>query len=238
MHYLGIDAGNTRTKFYKLSLGDEEPSEIAPTQIKWNAIQGAVIVRTGKLPDEVKQQLEKHSVPVLEIHSGIRLPFTNLYQSASLGADRIALIAGATELYGGNVLVIDAGSCITYDFLDDRQQYRGGAISPGIGMRYKALHDYTSDLPLLPFAPGPPPLTGKTTSEAIHSGVINGVIHEIKGFIERYREISPSVKVTLTGGDAEFLSESLKIKIFAIHKNLLARGMQVLLRLNKEDFKL
>ena len=102
--------------------------------------------------------------------------------------DRIALVAGAVLKFPNkNVLVIDAGTCITYDFIDANNNYYGGAISPGLKMRYKALHEFTEKLPLLE------PISiktkiGNTTENSIHVGIINGVINEIDSTIEQYRK--------------------------------------------------
>lgn len=167
------------------------------------------------------------------LHSDSRIPFRNRYGTPeTLGLDRMALVAAASEAYPDtNVLVIDAGSCITYDFLNSKGEYLGGAISPGIQMRYKALHTFTANLPQLePMQPGE--LIGNTTDASIHSGVIHGVIGEIDGLIENYHSKHKELSVVLTGGDAPFLSKRLKNTIFA-HSNFLLEGLNYLLELNK-----
>ena len=176
----------------------------------------------------LKNQSECHI-----LHSDSRIPFKNRYGTPdTLGLDRMALIAAASEAYPNtNVLVIDAGSCITYDFLNARGEYMGGAISPGIHMRYNALHTFTANLPRLE-AEEPTELVGDTTDNSIHSGVIHGVISEVDGLIDRYNEKYRRLSVILTGGDGPFLSKRLKNTIFA-HSNFLLEGLNYLLELNK-----
>ena len=143
-------------------------------------------------------------------------PFKNLYQTPStLGKDRIAAVAGAFSLYPNrNVLVIDAGTCITYDFLTDKGEYLGGGISPGIRMRFKAMHTFTGKLPLI--EPDEyDGLIGRSTRESMLSGVYNGVISELNGLISLYQEQFGDIMVIITGGDHEFLHNKLKISIFA-----------------------
>jgi type III pantothenate kinase len=130
-----------------------------------------------------------------------------------------------------NTLVIDAGSCITYDFMNDFGEYRGGGISPGLRMRYKALHTFTARLPLLHPA-APDELIGNATESSMHSGVVNGLVAEIDGIIAMYNDRYPDLTVILTGGDAQFLSERVKSSIFA-HSNFLLEGLNQLLVYNK-----
>jgi type III pantothenate kinase len=162
-----------------------------------------------------------------------KIPFKNSYATpSSLGVDRIALAAGG--FYNnptGNTLVIDAGTCVTYDMVNDYGEYLGGAISPGLHMRYKALHNQTAKLPLL-LLDEPLDLIGNSTKSSIHSGVVNGISAEIDGVIDQYKNRFKDLTVILTGGDAHFLSERLKNTIFADSKFLL-RGLNFLLEYNK-----
>ncbi|MCI4443205.1 MAG: type III pantothenate kinase [Lentimicrobium sp.] len=143
-------------------------------------------------------------------------PFVNGYETPkTLGIDRMVLAAGATlQFPHQNRLVIDAGTCVTYDFIDENDNYLGGAISPGLRLRYEALHNYTAKLPLLTLE-NPKHFTGKSTSESIHSGVVNGLICEIDGFINQYKAQYSNFIIILTGGDTEFLAKRLKNTIFA-----------------------
>jgi len=162
-----------------------------------------------------------------------KTPFKNLYATPNtLGVDRIAL-ATAAFYYNtnGNSLIIDAGTCITYDVINENGEYLGGAISPGLTMRYRAMHQQTSKLPLLQ-KNEPLDFVGNSTETSIHSGVVNGVCVEIDGVIEQYRSRFTDLTVILTGGDAQFLSKRLKNTIFADSKFLL-NGLNYLLEYNK-----
>ncbi|NBC57853.1 MAG: type III pantothenate kinase [Bacteroidetes bacterium] len=145
------------------------------------------------------------------------LPFVNTYKTPeTLGLDRIALVAAASKLYPQtNVLIIDTGTCITYDFISDKNTYLGGNISPGLDMRFKALHHFTANLPRLKRDhPATRPL-GQTTKDAILNGVIQGVVDEIDQNIKRYKSEYKDLTVILTGGDQQYLSAQLKNSIFA-----------------------
>lgn len=133
----------------------------------------------------------------------------------TLGVDRIAGACGAVELFEGfNTLVIDSGTCITYDFTDAEGNYWGGGISPGLLMRFKAVHTFTARLPLVTPTEAPE-LVGNSTETSIQSGIINGMAGEIDGIIERYQTKYPDLKVILCGGDAPFFENKLKAAIFA-----------------------
>lgn len=141
----------------------------------------------------------------------------NLYQTpTTLGLDRWAAILGANSIYpNGSSLVIDAGTCITYDLLNHKKQYFGGSISPGINMRFKAMNHYTGRLPLLSFDENEAISEGKDTETAIKNGVLQGVLNEIEGFIAINNKKESDLKVILTGGDANFLYKQLQNSIFA-----------------------
>ncbi|MGC1244489.1 MAG: type III pantothenate kinase [Chryseosolibacter sp.] len=147
---------------------------------------------------------------------GLPLPVTNLYKTPeTLGMDRLAGVSGARQLYpSADCLVIDAGTCITYDFIDRSGNYHGGSISPGLTMRFKAVHTFTAKLPLV----SPKrhvALIGHSTETAIQSGVVNGLLAEVDGIISRYHEKFPHLNVILCGGDAGFFENQLKASIFA-----------------------
>ncbi|WP_273274125.1 type III pantothenate kinase [Maribacter polysiphoniae] len=196
-------------------------------QIEWTMVSSVVF-------------LDKKDVEALAVFSKVHVldhktktPFKNQYGTPdTLGVDRIALATAAFyHMPHKNVLVIDAGSCITYDILNHKGEYLGGAISPGLGMRYKALNQQTSKLPLLtPKAPRD--LVGNTTESSIHSGVVNGICAELDGVIDQYKLKFEDLTVILTGGDAQFLSKRLKNTIFAL-SNFLLEGLNNLLDYNK-----
>jgi type III pantothenate kinase len=144
------------------------------------------------------------------------LPITIRYSTPqTLGVDRIAASCGAVQLFSGfNTLVIDIGTCITYDFTDSQANYDGGGISPGLMMRFKAVHTFTARLPLINPVENPQ-LIGHSTETSIQSGIIHGLIGEIDGIIDRYRSKYPDLQVILCGGDAPFFENKLKASIFA-----------------------
>jgi len=156
--------------------------------------------------------------PFLSLHPGMYTGFENHYQSpSSLGLDRIAAISGALAHFPKeNCLVVNAGTCLTFDFVDDQKRYYGGGISPGYSMRVKALNTFTSKLPLINQTPNAEPdYMGKTTSECMHAGVYWGMIHEVMGFINQYGKDYSDIKIILAGGDGNFLDTHLKNTIFA-----------------------
>ncbi|MFD2148184.1 type III pantothenate kinase [Mucilaginibacter antarcticus] len=134
----------------------------------------------------------------------------------TLGLDRLAAVTGANYLYPQqNNLVIDGGTCITYDFIDAGANYFGGSISPGLNMRYKALNYYTAVLPVVNQDKNFADDAGDDTETAIKSGVQNGIKHELMGFIDSYAKHSPQLNIILTGGDGIFFDTLLKNSIFA-----------------------
>ncbi len=220
-----IDVGNTRTKVAVYENGTLQQLIISNNEklVKniSKQIQGIendidiILSSVGNLDKDIIVQLEKLGrVTIVTHHSPI--PYKNLYATPhTLGIDRIVLAAGAVLKYPGKSrLVIDAGTCITYDFINNQDQYHGGAISPGIGLRYKSLNDYTANLPLEKISELHP-FVGNSTAGSIHSGVLNGVIAEIETFIDHFKHQDENLTVILTGGNSEFLVNRLKNSIFA-----------------------
>jgi type III pantothenate kinase len=163
-----------------------------------------------------------------------KLPFINSYKTPeTLGADRIGLIAASVKEYpNSNVLVIDLGSCITYDLIKEDQTYVGGMISPGYTMRYKSLNTFTGKLPLVENETFTDDF-GDDTKTSVQAGVFNGILHEIEGQIEFFRQKNENLTIILTGGDCLQLSKRLKNPIFA-HPNFLVKGLDYLLQFNKK----
>lgn len=179
-----------------------------------------------------EEQFLKNQNHILFLDNRTKVPFTNLYATPeTLGADRIALISEATFKYPKQaVLVIDAGSCITYDYKNEKDEYLGGAISPGLSMRYKAVHYFTGKLPLLS-RDSSLNFIGNTTHSAIHAGIENGIIFEMNGMIDKYLAENEKLTIILTGGDAEYLRHRLKNCIFA-NSNFLLEGLNDILDYN------
>lgn len=237
-----IDVGNTLTKLAvfdhnELIALERTPREhfqkvLQETVSAYPDIEIALVSAVGGFSEEELQWMEA-ICPVIELSHTLEFPFENCYATpTTLGVDRLGLIAAAAVQYPDeNVLVIDAGSAITFDFLNADNQYLGGAISPGVGMRYKALHTFTANLPLLE-TQLPNDVIGDSTANSMHSGVVNGVLREIDGVIEQYIENFEHLTVILTGGDADFLRENIKNDIFA-HSNFLLEGLNYILEHNK-----
>lgn len=238
---LVVDVGNTLVKLavfkadelkYKNVVEiDSIVQSILVIQETYRPIKKVIISSVGNLKKaDITALSNRFDIMVLDAKT--KLPFENLYRTPeTLGVDRIALIgASVNQFPENNVLVIDAGTCITYDFINEKNEYLGGAISPGLRMRYEALNNLTANLPLLE-TDTPSHITGSTTNESIHSGVVNGVLKEIEGVIEAYEQKYPDLTVILTGGDANFLSKQLKSSIFA-NSNFLLEGLNYILQFN------
>jgi len=169
---------------------------------------------------------------ILLLDHQLPLPFVNHYQTPhTLGTDRLAAVAGAQALYPGqSCLVIDAGTCIKYEWLENGTDYQGGSISPGLRMRFQAMHTFTSRLPLVE-PDSNVPLTGTSTQTALQSGVLYGMLAEMEGISNRYRTTIPGLLVILCGGDAHFFERRLKTPIFAVSELVLI-GLNHILNFN------
>ncbi len=238
-----VDVGNTYVKFavfrndkliHKISFKlSEFKKQYKLLTDNFPKLKNAIISSVGRLSQKDIEIIDK-DMKVLQLNYKTRLPFKNLYETPkTLGVDRIALVSASVNQFpNNNVLIIDAGSCITYDFVTDKNEYLGGAISPGIELRYQALHNFTANLPLL-VKDQPKTIIGNSTESSIHSGVVIGVIKEIDGVIDQYIAKHQDLTVILTGGDANFLSNQLKNSIFA-NSNFLLEGLNFILDFNSK----
>jgi type III pantothenate kinase len=235
-----IDVGNTRIKTAVFEDGkmihnesliyESFVSETINIIKKFNCTN-AIISSVGAINKSQIAKLQAE-INLIALNYGTKVPFVNKYSTPkTLGVDRIALVSSAISNYPKrNVLIIDAGTCITYDFVNNEGNYYGGAISPGLQMRYKALHVFTEKLPLL--EPSEKcELVGNSTETSIHSGVINGVINEIDEIVKQYRKKNTDLTVVLTGGDVNFLANRLKNGIFA-NPDFLLEGLNTILTHN------
>jgi len=239
-----VDVGNTLIKLAlfdnqilqeKRSCRTNNFSEVLEELEKaFPSIKNVIISSVGNFSREHFSAL-KNKYHVFVLNHDAKIPFINEYATPrTLGVDRIALVsAAAIKFPKENVLVIDAGSCITFDFLSDTNTYLGGAISPGIKMRFKALHHFTDKLPLLE-KKLPKNWIGDSTENSMQIGVIKGIQNEIEGYISLYKEKFKNLTVILTGGDADFLRDSLKNDIFA-DSNFLLEGLNYILEHNKDS---
>jgi len=241
---LVIDIGNTLVKMAvfqgdilikkKISLKLDFLKNLEELEQKYQKPGNIILSSVSKTPLKWLQKLEEGS-KLLFLNQQLPQVFTNLYLSPNtLGNDRIALVSAASKHFPTeNVLVIDSGTCITYDFKNNKNEYIGGAISPGLEMRYKAMHNYTENLPLLDNEEEIT-LIGNTTNSCMHSGVVYGVTFEIDGIIAAYQAQYKDLTVILTGGDAQFLYKRLKNSIFA-NSNFLLEGLNYILEFNKSQ---
>jgi len=240
--YLVIDRGNTNIKigigtlegFVEVFLFQTlQHFQSVVEQYKITSCIISSVAKEDELWDALYQFLEsKYLVKVF--HHEMQLPLINDYQSEKLGADRIAAAVAASMIFNQkNVLVVDAGTCINYEFVTQDKQYKGGAISPGMCMRLQAMHVFTGKLPLIQQIAAWPTLIGNDTSSSMLSGAINGMGYEIDGFIDAYRAQYEDLIVVLTGGDGAFFANTLKNKNF-VAPNLVLTGLLYILNYNNE----
>lgn len=195
-------------------------------------VEQGIVATVIDLSERVLAALVALPFPLLWLDSKTPLPVTNLYETPeTLGYDRMAAVVGANEQYPRrDILVIDAGTCITYEFIDSKGQYHGGNISPGMQMRFKALNQFTGRLPLIDSNGRKLPM-GRDTETAIRAGVLKGMEYEISGYIESMKHKYPELLVFLTGGDDFSFDSSVKSAIFA-DRFLVLKGLNRILNYN------
>jgi len=238
---LCIDIGNTNAKagifekdtllevksnlsdrsILKLLKGEDKPDHVLISSVRKGI--GRIIQYSNKITNTL---VLSHKTP---------LPFKSLYHTPeTLGLDRMAAVAASNILHPNqNCLVVDIGTCITYDLIDESGTYHGGGISPGIEMRLKAMHKFTSKLPIVAFN-GSTELIGKTTKQCMLSGVANGTIAEMEGILYRYKQFFEDLTIIFCGGGAKFFETKIKEHIFAV-PNLVLIGLNRILRYNLND---
>lgn len=239
---LVVDIGNTRVKYAvfekkRMVIDQNSETSLFLNTIKeifevYPSIGHAIISSVGEYPKKEFELLSLFCKVHLLSHTS-KIPFKNSYiNPQTLGMDRIALAAAAFyKNPNENTLVIDMGTCITYEMLNDYGEYLGGAISPGMQMRFTAMNQYTKKLPLVE-PENILDFIGNSTEKAMQSGVINGIAQEVDGVINQYKDRFEFLTVILTGGDAHFFVKRLKNSIFANSKFLL-EGLNYLLEYNK-----
>ncbi|MEZ5009287.1 MAG: type III pantothenate kinase [Chitinophagales bacterium] len=239
---LCIDIGNTKSK-----IGLFQDEKLVQTWSRKNisedwlvkfleehSVDAAIISNTRDYNIAIKKVLE--SLPYfIQLDHRTALPIKNHYSTPeTLGRDRLAVVCAAYGLYPKqNVLIIDAGTCITLDAISKEGDYYGGSIHPGLTMRYKALNNYTGKLPFVK-KQVMSKLVGNSTENAILAGVSYAIVKEMEGMIEDYKVNYGELKVIITGGDASFFVTQLKSKIFA-HSNLVLAGLNKILKYNVES---
>jgi type III pantothenate kinase len=247
MANLVIDIGNTFTKiavFSQDKLLQAEHYAVVERAALFKLVDQyqvdkAIISSVKKEVEGWRNELEK-KVDLKYFNVVMTAGIHNQYKSPqTLGLDRLAAVIGAGKLYPGKgSLVIDAGTAITYDWIDAEANYFGGSISPGLNMRYKALNYYTGGLPLINADEQFNDNYGADTTSAIRSGVQNGIKYEVTGFIDSYQKIEPELNIILTGGDSIFFDTLLKNSIFAPYiKNepyLVLKGLNAAIQNNND----
>ncbi len=239
-----IDIGNTSTKYYIFSKGEilqkfisqsEQEIDYSSIYAQYPDIKNIIVSSVAAEKTEIPAELKKKINTFIYLDENTQLPIKNNYQTKStLGKDRIAAIVAAYNIFPNcNVLVIDAGTAITFDFINKNAEYQGGNISPGLNMRFKALNKFTHRLPLVSQKSNFE-MIGQSTESAIVSGVQRGIIFEIDSYINEFKQKYDDLKVILTGGDAFFFANKLKNSIFA-NSNLIALGLNRILENNVKE---
>ena len=202
---------------------------------RWTGADRAIAAATGADGRDVAALLRERTDYLLEFRPGMPTPIANAYLTPeTLGCDRLAAAVGAAARYPGrNVLIVDFGTAITIDQVSADGVFRGGNISPGVQMRFRALHDYTAALPLCESCEDQT-LLGRSTVEAIRQGVMNGIAFEIEGYIARLFPEIDALSIIFTGGDAKFFVKRIKNTIFA-HCDLVFLGLNRILEYNASE---
>lgn len=237
-NYLTIDIGNTRSKYavfqgseiVETNIFDPFKGDIADVFVRHPEIDKAIISSVSGKIDEVSARLE---MPFEVLTSETKLPFTFIRDG--IGSDRLALAAAAYSIAPDqNVLVIDIGTCITYDLITADHHLCCGPISPGLRLRYLSMNEHTSALPLMRVEEAETPLVCTSTEECLHSGVIRSVEYELKGFIGDFMDKIGNMQVFITGGDNIFFEKRLKNCNFA-RPNFLFEGLRFILEYGEDN---
>lgn len=242
---LVIDIGNTRAKIAVFENESMIESRVAEGEVsglltsicnEFGNIEQCIVSSVKSDVEGLIGILNELGIQCTILTHTLDFPFNIQYHTPNtLGNDRLAAVAGAYSMHPGkDVLVIDAGTAITFDLLTKKEGYVGGTISPGLNMRFAALHNFTDKLPL-ESAKEYSNLIGQTTSEAIINGVQNGLIFEIESYLTKFSNNYPQITVLLTGGDAQFFDNKLKRAIFVV-PNLTLLGLNLILNYNAQAF--
>lgn len=234
---LAIDIGNSLVKAAWFD-GDELRELLSPieesalVELTKEKPENTIISAVGKYPKTVIEAFSRVSNVMVADHT-LMYPIKNLYASpTTLGIDRLAGAVGAHHLFPNECcLVIDLGTCITYDFIDEQGNYYGGGISPGVNMKFKALHTFTEKLPFVQAGADEPLLIGYDTERSIKSGVLWGTVYEIEGMISAYAKKKSKLKTIICGGDTKFFESKIKAPIF-VAPELVLLGLNRILQHN------
>ncbi|MBT5354315.1 MAG: type III pantothenate kinase [Flavobacteriales bacterium] len=231
-----IDIGNTLVK-YAVFNNDQLVEILKTSEIETGKVN--TLIKEFDIKNVIISSVRKEmnwnlDVEVIHLSHKTSLPINLNYKTPeTLGKDRIANIVAVSEEYPNkNAVVIDAGTCITYDFINKNKEYLGGRISPGLEMRYKSLNEFTELLPKLSVS-GKSKFIGDDTDSSIFSGVEQGVLSEVDSLISVFRKENEDLIVVVTGGDTFFFENALKNSIFA-DQNLVLKGLNIILKYNED----
>ena len=255
-HQLAIDIGNTAIKAAVFRDGEMVGPVLRFSEQEWAkadrlvtnlGVKNIIYSTVANVPPaKWTDKWNTAGLLTLALDAGLPLPFTSRYETpTTLGQDRIAVVAGSLALPTSPApalrrpdeptaeklparLIVDAGTCITFDLIDENMIYHGGNISPGVRMRMQAMHTFTARLPLV--VPGPPlhGAVGKSTGQALLHGGLHGAVYETEGLFQRLKKTYPDLELILTGGDAELLADLLSVPT-VIYPNLVLRGLNQIL---------
>lgn len=239
---LVIDWGNTSLKagWFAESTVVESARFASPEELLVNLaehpIKHVLVSSTSRAADELRQRLTGLAMDVRVFDSQTPVPIRKAYDTPNtLGADRVAAAVGAMTLFPGqDCLILDLGTCLTADLVDQEGVFQGGLISPGLHMRFRAMHEQTARLPLVKPPSDWPALTAKNTQTAMQSGIMNGFAFELNGIVEQYRRERQGIVVVLCGGDAVAFESRLKPPIF-VAPELVLIGLNRILRYNVQN---
>ena len=238
---LVIDIGNSRTKIalfnqndlmFNVPIDHLTVDHLEMLKDEHPQLNKVILSSVKPNDEELISFLNENFDFFLELDNQTELPIENLYETPeTLGRDRLAAAIGANELFPDqNLLVIDAGTAITYDLVSEKNQFIGGNISPGLEMRFKALNHFTGKLPLIGYSDEFQPI-GKNTIDAIRAGVQNGILYEMEQTIDLFNRNYQNLHIIMTGGDSNFFDRKLNYSIF-VHFNLTLIGLNRILEYN------
>jgi len=237
---LVIDIGNTRAKLsvfngnriVNQTVFNSVTKELIMELLNKNKITTVLFSSVAKNVDPLIDFVNSKGARCIVFDHNTKIPIENTYKTPqTLGLDRLAAAVGANELFPNqNIVIIDAGTAITIDFINAENQFVGGNISPGLNTRYKALHNYTNKLPLLELR-NEWSVLGTDTETAITSGVQQGVVFEIFGYIDWFIRQYGNVKTIITGGDAELLAKNIQYSII-VEPDLVLKGLNRIIQYN------
>jgi len=241
---LVIDIGNSRTKIalfnqhdlmFNVPMDHLTANHVKMLKDEHPQLNRAILSSVKPYDEDLKRVLTDQFDQFLELDHLTALPIENHYETPeTLGKDRLAAAIGANELFPDqNLLVIDAGTAITYDLVSEKNQYLGGNISPGLEMRFKALHQFTGKLPLVTQSDDFETI-GRNTTDAIRAGVQNGILYEMAQNIDFFNRNYQNLHIIMTGGDSNFFDKKLNYSIF-VHFNLTLIGLNRILEHNAKN---